>query len=266
MQDSSSIIRLLMRIGFQWRWTKQRGRVWKQFLCRRSRWEVSRAKSHTHTHRVKNRCRAADGVLPWKRTCCWTWSGPHERTTKQNQTPTHQTDSHDRTGCKQGWVPSLCNDKKRGLSSGTQGKTATAPGLLQCCTSADFGAAAANCHSHHKAEPAVPGASLVVGQPQAPSMANTNHRSLWCMQKLPCDLGLRKKNPSCSLPFSIHRNVSSFSLDKKVILLQKVCRLPNGWAVLNKQLQGKIFSEMWVQHLRLTALFRNCAHQAMPPN
>lgn len=47
-------------------------------------------KSPAHTHRVRSRGRAADRVLPWKQTCCWPWSGPHERATKENQTPTRR--------------------------------------------------------------------------------------------------------------------------------------------------------------------------------
>lgn len=82
--------------------------------------------TYTDTRRVKSRNRTADVILPWKQTCCWTWSGPHERTTKQKQTPTGQTDSHDTTRRKQGYVTHLHKGKEHGINSGTQRKAMTA--------------------------------------------------------------------------------------------------------------------------------------------
>lgn len=77
--------------------TRQRGRVWKQGFRQEKTEEVSRVKTLAHKHtEVKSRCRATECVLPWNQTCCWTWSAPHERTAKQNQTPTSDSQENRR--------------------------------------------------------------------------------------------------------------------------------------------------------------------------
>lgn len=77
---------------------------------------------------MKSRYRTADVFLPWKRTCCWTRSGPHERTTKQKQTPAGQTVTT--TGHKQGYVTHVRKGKERGINSGAQKKAMTASGYV----------------------------------------------------------------------------------------------------------------------------------------
>lgn len=188
MRDSTSFKRLLTRIDSQWRQTRQRGRVWKQGFRQKAE-EVSRDKTlHTNTHRVESRCRATDSVLPWKQTCCWMWSAPHEKTTKQNQTPTCQTDSHENRTQTRLRNPSVQRQEIRN-NLRYSGKSASTPGLLKYCTSADTRAAAAHFQGHHEAEPVwqSQGAQAIHG---APSMASTNHQFKMQARASPCDSGL----------------------------------------------------------------------------
>lgn len=269
MRDSASIKRLLIRIGCQWRWVRQRGRVWNKFLHRSHRrcLELRHAHTHTQVEEQVQGCRRCFTMevnmlldmewLSWKNYKRKTDTNTSDRQPWQNRAQTQSSNLSMRR--QETW------NKLRYSGGKLQQPLASCSAALQLTWGQLLPIPRVSTRQ-------TPPYQEPIWQPQAaraihwaPSITNTNCHSLKRMQKLPCDSGLRK-TPSSPLPFPICCNISSFSLHEKVTLLQKVCGLPTGWAVLNKQLQGKIFAEMWMKHLRLTALFSNCPPQAMPPN
>lgn len=169
--------------------TRQRGRVWKQGFRQEKKEEVSRTKTLTHKH-TGWRAGAELQMVFYRESKHAAGHGVPLMKELQNKTR-HQRQTGRRTEHRQGQVTLRCKDKKHRTTSGTQGKTAATPGLVQCCTSADTRAAAADSQGHHEAEPTMPGACLAAHVTRgAPSVASTNHQ--FKMQaKAPCGLGLR---------------------------------------------------------------------------